>query len=230
MIIHIICKRLLEHGNGDRAESYRVLGLDVGTDIEEVRRRYMELARINHPDKVNQQNVNQQNVDEKKEEATSDDFIKIKAAYEHLVKDGGVGTQKNPKYDELKLLEDHKRMNNDVGESGEEVAADDDMFMARLIAVLSDYGDDGFPVSLIARRWNQIWPDRPFPTEYVTERTVKCSKHDGDGTGVIVLRKKVKLLKWLKWKSTGSSVYFRNIDGDVLAFDSARRKIKCESD
>ena len=43
----------------------------------------------------------------------------------------------------------------------------DDLFMARLIAVISDYNDNGFPVALIARRWNQIWPDRPFPSEYV---------------------------------------------------------------
>ncbi|KAL7542106.1 hypothetical protein ACHAXR_011530, partial [Thalassiosira sp. AJA248-18] len=214
---------LLEHGNGDRAESYKVLGLDVGAEMDVVRRRYMELARESHPDKANQLN----NINDEKKVDFDNDFVKIKSAYEHLTKDGGMGTQKNPKYDELKLLEDHRRMNDTFDDSVKETNENDDLFMARLIAVISDYGDDGFPVSLIARRWNQIWPDRPFPTEHVTERTVKCSKQEGDGSGMMVLRKKVKLLKWLKWKCKGSTVYFRNINGDVLALDSAKRKEKC---
>mmetsp|Transcript_44338 Transcript_44338/g.93129 ORF Transcript_44338/g.93129 Transcript_44338/m.93129 type:complete len:538 (-) Transcript_44338:253-1866(-) len=208
---------LLEHGSGDRAESYRVLGLDVNADMEAVRSRYMELARTSHPDKILSKS---DGADEKKEEAI-DDFVRIKAAYEHLTKEGGVGRQKNPKFDELKLLENHRRIEDTLGGSSvrHDEDNDDGMFLSRLIAVLSDYGDDGFPVSLIARRWNQIWPDRPFPKEYVITRTVKCSKADGDGSGVMVLRKKVKLLKWLKWRCKNSGIYFRNIDGDVLAFE-----------
>ena len=225
---------LLEHGNGDRAESYRVLGLDivdVDNDMDVVRKRYMELARVSHPDKANHHHHHHHqrsdSGDEKKDEDTIDEFVKIKAAYEHLVKEGGVGKQKNPKYDELKLLKDHQRIKNEGSDDDDD---DDDMFLARLMAVLSDYGDGGFPVSLISRRWNQIWPDRPFPTEYVIVRTVKCSNGDGDESGTLVLRKSVKLLKWLKWKCKGSSVYFRNnINGDLLAFDGSRRNKKIET-
>ena len=202
---------LLDHGSGDRADSYNVLGLDVGVDMETVRSRYFELARLSHPDKINHHS------DEKKEDIV-DEFVKIKAAYEHLTKEAGKGRQSNPKYDELKLLEDHRRINPDNGNGND----DDDMFVARLIAVISDYGDDGFPVSLIARRWNQIWPDRPFPTEYVTERTVQCST-EKNASGMMVVRKKVNLLKWLKWNCKGSSVYFKQSKGDVLAFDGSLR-------
>ena len=216
------CHRwLLEHGSGDRAASYKALGLEVGVDMDTVRSRYHELARMHHPDKINSN-------DEKKEEEIVDEFVKIKAAYEHLTKEAGMGAQRNPKFDELKLLEDHRRMNNNNSDDtrsdiSDDTGGDDDMFIARLIAVISDYGDDGFPVSLIARRWNQIWPDRPFPTEYVTERRVQCSKDNGDGSGMMLVRKKVNLLKWLKWKCKGSNVYFRNCNGRVLAFDGSDR-------
>mmetsp|Transcript_14511 Transcript_14511/g.34983 ORF Transcript_14511/g.34983 Transcript_14511/m.34983 type:complete len:494 (-) Transcript_14511:72-1553(-) len=213
---------LLEEGSGDRAESYRVLGLEVGAGMDQVRSRYFELARISHPDKAIQQ---LENNDEKKEEVI-DYFVQLKTAYEHLTKEGGFGKQKNPKFDELKLLEDHRRMSDaDVSENMSNENGNDDLFLARLIAVISDYGDDGFPVSLIARRWNQIWPDRPFPTVYIIERTVKCSKKD-DVSGMMIIRKKVKLLKWLKWKCKCikcTNVFFRNIDGDVLAFDRMRQ-------
>ncbi|KAL7552951.1 hypothetical protein ACHAWF_016198 [Thalassiosira exigua] len=208
---------LLEHGSGDRAESYRILGLDVGADMETVRRRYMELAKTIHPDKAN-------GSDEKSDKVV-DSFVRVKAAYEHLTKEGGVGKQTNPKFEELKLLEDHRRMNNELDMRESLNHRDDDLFIARLIAVISDYGDDGFPVSLISRRWNQIWPDRPFPTEFEIERTVRCGKNDGDGSGLTTLRKKAKLLKWLKWKCKGTAVHFRNNDGDVLAFDSTKQKM-----
>lgn len=212
---------LLEHGSGDRAESYRVLGLDVGADMDAVRSRYMDLARMNHPDKVNRI----ESADEKKEDTITDEFVKIKSAYDHLTKEGGVGRQKNPKYDEVRLIENSKRVEGMATAGSQQDPGDDDLFVARLTAVISDYGTDGFPVSLIVRRWNQIWPDRPFPTEYVITRTVQCSKESGDGSGSMVLRKKVKLLKWLKWKCKNSNVYFRNIDGDTLAFEYKGAKI-----
>lgn len=212
---------LLEHGSGARAESYRTLGLDLGADMDVVRTRYFELARAIHPDRVTRQSV----IDDDKKEEAVDDFVKIKAAYEHLTKEGGVGNQKNPKFDEVKLLEYHRRM-QDEGNLDKEQIDNDDLFMARLTAILSDYGDDGFPVALIARRWNQIWPDRPFPTKYIIERSVRCSINDGDGSGMMMMRKKVKLLKWLKWKREQCNCYsvsFCNRNGEVLAFNRATR-------
>ena len=200
---------LLEHGSGDRAESYKILGLEVGVGMDVVRKRYMELARMNHPDKIMCDN------DEKKDDVV-DDFIKIKQAYEHLTKENGIGTQKNPKYDELKLIECQKEMKD---ASGCDDGDDDDLFVARLIAVITDYGEKGFPVGLLSRRWNQIWPDRPFPTEYIIERSIKCHENnsDGDGPGKMVIQKKVKLVKYLKWKCRGSPVRFHQTGGEVLA-------------
>ena len=216
---------LLEHGSGTRADSYRTLGLEVGADMDVVRSRYLELARAIHPDKQ------QREIDDENKEEIVDDFVKIKAAYEHLTKEGGIGQQKNPKFDELKLLEDHKLL-IDANNAERIDGSDDNLFMARLIAILSDYGDDGFPVALIARRWNQIWPDRPFPHEYVIQRSVRSSKHDGDGSGMMLITKKVKLLKWLKWKRDQcncKSVYFCNRDGEVLAFNRASTKTTLQS-
>jgi DnaJ-class molecular chaperone len=43
---------LHERANGKRAESYAVLGLDGDTaNVEDVRRRFIELARVSHPDR-----------------------------------------------------------------------------------------------------------------------------------------------------------------------------------
>ena len=196
---------LLEHGSGDRADSFRVLGLDVGTDMDSVKRRYWELAREHHPDKKQpQSNCNYISYEE-------NNFLRIKAAYEHLTKHNGIGTQKNPKYDEVKLLEYHRAISNNATDSN------DDLFMARLLAVISDYGEDGFPVSLISRRWNQIWPDRPFPTDYVIEYQAK--------NGVTV-RKRVNLLKWLKWKCKGSCIVFCNTEKGVLLVDQSNDQQK----
>jgi ankyrin repeat protein len=209
---------LLEHGSGDRAESYKVLGLDVGVGMDIVRRRYMELAKLNHPDKAAQ--YYDTDNDEKKDDVV-DDFIKIKQAYDHLTKQNGIGTQKNPKYDELRLLECQKKMKDDGGGDDDDYDDDDDLFVARLIAVITDYGEKGFPVGLLSRRWNQIWPDRPFPTEYVIERSVKSYNKDGggrnDGTDRVVIQGRVKLVKWLKWKCRGTNVKLHQNGGEVLA-------------
>ena len=216
---------LLEHGSGDRVESYKVLGLKVGVGMDVVRKRYMELAKTIHPDKVTQHNSIDDD-DEKKEEVV-DDFIKIKQAYEHLTKQNGMGTQKNPKYDELKLLECQKEMKDAAGSGCSDDDDDEDLFVARLIAVITDYGEKGFPVGLLSRRWNQIWPDRPFPTEYIIERSIKCHAVGGDGddeTGKKkMIQKKVRMVKWLKWRCRGTNIQFHQTGGEVLAVIGQRQ-------
>jgi hypothetical protein len=116
----------------------------------------------------------------------------------------------------VKLLGDRRRIANndnddqllilsssDHGNDGSNgvIDDDDDLFMARLIAVISDYDEnDDFPVALIARQWNQMWQDRPFPSEYVIERTVQCGGGGGsdvDDVTTIIIQKKVRLLRWL---------------------------------
>lgn len=216
---------LLEQGSLDRRESCRVLGLDEEASDEEVRRRYHELARRRHPDKRHRMATDDGGSgDGGDDKIASDDercdFLRIKEAYEHLTKEGGVGKQRNPKYSDVKLLEAQRQLDGD----GRDVTDNngDDLFLARLAAVLSDYGEDGFPVSLIARRWNQIWPDRPFPTpdEYIIDRRAKC----GDAGGIKVVKKKTKLLKFLRWKCRGTQIHFRAVGGEVLAFDNSREQ------
>ena len=189
---------LLDQGNGDRAQSYSLLGLELDADMETVKRRYRELAREHHPDKRH---------------AHTDDesFMRFKAAYEHLTKENGIGQQMNPKYSEKKLLEYHRAALNNTD------CKDDDLFTSRLIAVISDYGNAGFPVSLISRRWNQIWPERPFPTEYVIEYRAKCKSKDG-----VTVQKRVNLLKYLKWKCQGSNIQFCNTEKGVVLVDKSK--------
>ena len=223
---------LLDHGSLDRRESYRVLGLDEGASDEEVRKRYHELARRRHPDKQHRMATNDGGGDGGDEKIASDDerwdFLRIKEAYEHLTKEGGVGKQQNPKYSDVKLLEAQKNFDGDGCDGNK--SNDDDLFLARLAAVLSDYGEEGFPVSLIARRWNQIWPDRPFPTpdEYIIEWKAKCR----NAGGIKVVKKKTKLLKFLRWRCRGTDIQFRAVDGDMLAFDMSKmsgRRRECTS-
>ena len=68
---------------------------------------------------------------------------------------------------------------------------------------------------------HHIWPNRPFPCEYVIERTVQV-----DDSTTTVIRKKVRLLRWLRWKrdrSKCTTVYFRTVEGVVLAFNKTRQ-------
>ena len=182
---------LQECANGKRAESYAVLGLDGNTATEDdVRRRFIELAKVSHPDsrggrrrRGGEEHHQQHPQDEENDDAHDDDiqreemtendeeFVKLRAAYEHLTKEGGVGNQRNPKYDEVKLLEDGRRITNNNDNNNDDLLIlsssddgidddnsnsdgviddDDDLFMARLIAVISDYDENcGFPVALI---------------------------------------------------------------------------------
>lgn len=202
---------LVAEGSGARMRSYQLLGLASDASIDDLRRRYLDLAKRFHPDKKNS--------DQGKD--ADHDFIKIKEAYEHLTKEGGRGRQSNPKFDKVKLIADQRRIDealtktNDGGKENRDYFRGDDLFSARLLAVISDYGDSGFPISLISRRWNQIWPDRPFPSpsEYLVEVEVKNRE-----TGArIVVSKRVKLLKFLRWKCRGV-VRFQDLGQGMLAF------------
>jgi hypothetical protein len=86
-----------------------------------------------------------------------------------------------------------------------------------MLAIISDYGEEGFPVSLISRRWNQIWPDKPFPTEYIIEYPAKNKMNDG-----LTVQKKVNLLRFLKWRCKGSSISFRNTERGVVLVDNTK--------
>lgn len=215
---------LYQHGSLDREKSCTVLGVDVTATEDEIRARYKHLAKQYHPDRCVKDKFFNSNKDEE------DEFMKIKAAYEHLIHEGGVGTQANPKYEALKLLTAAavckvKHNDNESTPCHNENKAQqedrEDLFHARILAIISDYGDKGFPISAIAKRWNQIWPDKPFPSpeQYLIEVPIvdPSSVLPGQPKQTTLVPKRVKLLKFLKWKCR-EVCYFRKVNGVELAF------------
>jgi hypothetical protein len=200
---------LYQHGSRERQKSCAVLSLDATATHEEIQARYKALAKQHHPDKQFQHN-NMHTRDDDNEA-----FLKIKTAYEHLIYKGGVGSQRNPKFEALRLLTASTESSTCPVNTCtiEDDGHDDDLFQARLLVILSDYGDKGFPISSVAKRWNQIWPDRPFPTpgEYLINTKTSTDSNTK------IMQKKVKLLKFLKWKCRGV-VSFRKVNGVELAF------------
>ncbi|CAB9521911.1 Ankyrin Repeat [Seminavis robusta] len=240
---------LLRHGSRARCESLQVLGFS-GEEVitnDEIYARYKVLARKFHPDKL----TRDKNMNFGHDKNNDELFMQVKAAYEHLIHHGGVGSQRNPKYEALKMLT-QQTTNSSKRENGKEETTstedcslnEDQLFQARILAVISDYGDKGFPICSIARRWNQIWPDQPFPSpvDYIIQVPVVVKQGKKDGSNKILVDngneapatetaiqplettmvpKRVRLLKFLKWKC-GQVVMFRKIDGVELAFQKTR--------
>lgn len=200
---------LHQHGSLARQESCDVLGLPVTATNEEIQARWKVLARQYHPDKLEASGGDAASADDS-------DFVRIKAAYDHLIHQGGAGSQRNPKHEALRLLTMAKEQETSEQED------DDDLFHARILAIISDYAEKGFPISSIARRWNQIWPDRPFPSpeNYIIQ--VSAVGRDGN---TIMIPKKVRLLKFLKWKCQ-AVVIFRKIDNVELAFQRSPKEVQ----
>lgn len=219
---------LLEECSTDRRRSCEVLGLDVTATDVEIRKRYGELARVFHPDRIKyDRGEHKTECCNDNEAGTGRDFVAIQEAYDHLINHGGFGQQRNEKHYALKLLtragEDRK------GSSDEHDGRDDDdLFTARILAIISDYGQKGFPVSNIVKRWNQIWADTPFrtPDHYVVDVRAICSSSKEERT----YQKKVNLVKFLRWKCRGSGVQFRKVGGVMAAFDRTARKLVEETE
>jgi ankyrin repeat protein len=283
---------LLQFASQERQRSCEILGLDCTMDLSkrDIQARYRILVRQYHPDKRRPDRTSvetQQDGDTDMDSTRGDDFVsrhcdgndeysflRIQTAYEHLMHHDGVGSQRNPKHESLRLLTASKEpirkcsdtsTNYTYDEKVDDstvhkvVDTEDDLFVARILVVISDYGEKGFPVSCIAKRWNQIWPDRPFPTpeEYLVELPITviksptkeilvCSSSDDTdnqksastttSSSMMVttlsspsssatlatppkatISKRVKLLKFLKWKC-GNAISFRKINGVMLAF------------
>lgn len=164
---------------------------------EEITQAFKKMALTLHPDKGGDEC----------------EFIRVKEAYDHLVDKKGIGNQRNEKYSCLEKIENGKGVdltNSGVNKGKDQNGSGYD-FSRRLICVVSDFGTKGFPIDAIPRRWNQIWPDSPFPTDlYITS-----SNKSG-----FVRTKKVKLFPYLQHR--GKEVcYFKEASkggGNYLAF------------
>ncbi len=152
----------------ERLESFQVLGLEGRTDAshDEIRKAYLEKAKMFHPDAQMRRKTNQidDNIDKKV------DFDRLRQAYEHLTLHDGISTkQRNPAHSINLLLQ----MQSSTTPSSSVAAKkscklqsipseDDDLFKARLLAVLLEYGDKGLNLSNLPKKWDQVWPSNPF--------------------------------------------------------------------
>lgn len=78
----------------------------------------------------------------------------------------------------------HRRCNNKNGSNKCDNEDDNDcnnddssFFKARLVAVLLEYGDKGIDLSNVKKKWKQVWPKIPFPSQH---QMIHEDKNDSD--------------------------------------------------
>ena len=163
----------------DRARSCAVLGVDPTTaQPTEIRKAFYLKAKLLHPDRAT---TNEADVE----------FNKLLRAYDHLIKENGIGKQMNPAHS-LKLM----LKATATGGEDDRLQDDNDCFKARLIAVLLEYGSNGLDVGNIKKKWKQVWPNEPFPEELTVTTGAQqkrkgtlleyIKKHAGDSVDVLV--------------------------------------------
>mmetsp|Transcript_61324 Transcript_61324/g.150095 ORF Transcript_61324/g.150095 Transcript_61324/m.150095 type:complete len:558 (-) Transcript_61324:149-1822(-) len=193
----------------ERHRSCRVLGVPIDATQSEIRKAYLSLMKVTHPDKQHHHTHISNMIDhatdrmhelevatDSEQNGSSSDSIvvndvsskvdEIVKAYEHLTKQNGYGTQRNPNHS-LKLMLEWRK--NDDGKHDEPQSAhliDDRMghngdgathrrriFQARLRAVLLEFGEKGCPLDNIQKKWNQVWGPQNIPFPY-QKGTTKC--------------------------------------------------------
>ena len=126
--------------------------------------------------------------------STDATFDELYQAYIHLTEEDGIGDQVNPAHSLNRMLryvnsvgsvsvnvndnKNDKNVNDDDEKKDDkndadnvDVDSDDDdsssssFFKARLIAVLLEYGDKGIDLSNVKKKWKQVWPKIPFPSQ-----------------------------------------------------------------
>lgn len=167
-----VARFLREECSGARANSCRVLGVPVSAGTDEIRRVYLAKARSVHPDRLIACGQTQHGSSEGKDGKDLQqeyDFTAVRRAYEHLTFENGVGNQSNPAHSIHLMLELHSTLNSSGRElqepTGEPRLCTDEhnLFKARLIAVLLEYGDKGLELCNIEKKWGQVWTGVPFP-------------------------------------------------------------------
>lgn len=182
-----------------------------------IRNAYLDKARQHHPDRCTSAE-------------SADMFVAVKKAYEHLTVHGGRGRQHNDRHDIKTMITSLEQATRDMSldiddlssfssstkdptlkstltEDGEKSQLDDETatsplmyFKARLLATLLDYGSSGMPASSLRKKWNEIWPDHPFPSSEEMRTILGDYDHLSDD-GYRRKRnknKKIKVLGFLK--------------------------------
>eukprot|EP00928_Gymnodinium_smaydae_P062311 TRINITY_DN46205_c0_g1_i1.p1 TRINITY_DN46205_c0_g1~~TRINITY_DN46205_c0_g1_i1.p1 ORF type:complete len:528 (-),score=79.52 TRINITY_DN46205_c0_g1_i1:26-1609(-) len=176
---HAVADWLRAHCSGRRAESCAILGVPLDCDAATLRSAYLERVRVAHPDRA---------LAPGKEDHDRDaiaDFSTLHQAYRHLTVERGVGSQRNARHvlqlmlpppadwqgsspsintckSALDVEESVSPDSTDTQGEGDEARLKS--FKARLLAVITDFGDKGFPASLLRRRYSQVWQGSTFPT------------------------------------------------------------------
>ncbi len=157
-----IATYLRTHCSRKKAESLVMLGFSASLTIlptkEEIRKAYLAKAKKLHPDRL----VGESTTDEKARQQKAT-FDELRRAYLHLTEEDGVGDQSNPAHS-LNLMLRYVNNSSDR-ETTKKTNEEEDFFKARLVAVLLEYGDKGIDLSNVKKKWKQVWPEIPFPSQ-----------------------------------------------------------------
>lgn len=171
-------------------------------DKNKIRKAYLKRARILHPDRDNvpEGHSNAESGDNAAKYDTT--FHELYKAYIHLTEEDGIGDQYNPAHslnlmlryvnnvvpDSVRKSNSHRCItknenirHDNIVENSHDGNDDSSFFKARLLAVLLEYGDKGIDLSNVKKKWKQVWPKIPFPSQYqIIEKKKNDNKKDSD--------------------------------------------------
>ena len=159
-------------------------------DPRVIKRAFHRAARQLHPDRTAVTTGDNENTTQARaaDHWTVQEFVKLSQAYRHLIDEGGVGSQCNPKH-KLPLL-----LTSSCSPSGplqNNVDSDDGAvesfgicedgetgrFSAQLTAVVLEYGNKGLDISNLRKKWRQLWPETTFPASKKGSLKLWLTKH-----------------------------------------------------
>ena len=184
-----IASYLRSYCSRKKAESLAILGLQAAATLgkADIRKAYLAKARQLHPDRLVTSNTTEASSNDRDatrkaavgeiaadktngETEAPPTFDELRKAYMHLTEEDGVGNQSNPAHSLNLMLRYINSSGNGstVGENTTKQEIDEEdnsFFKARLVAVLLEYGDKGIDLSNVKKKWKQVWPKIPFPSQ-----------------------------------------------------------------
>lgn len=178
MVGHFEISAWLRHECSEaRAASCRVLGVASDADQATIRAAYLQQIRATHPDGQAHAQHRQLKDDEAVDGGARrshglEEFVALHAAWRHLTVEGGRGAQRNPRHEARLMLaaapfaeESRVEHSEDVEVNATDRSEADEaaLFKARLLTVIREFGSKGFPVSILRRKYAQVWGGAALP-------------------------------------------------------------------